>query len=97
MYPRSIIAVGGLRLSEDLPRASQSATSLKAQEMKYDTVMQQGRWFGFRIGYEDLVRVFTTPELLGKLTKIGRVEDPRDSIGRYEDTGKPQWTSESKF
>ena len=93
MYPkgRSVIAVGGLRLSRGLTLEGLTVSYFlrKAQEMKYDTVMQQGRWFGFRIGYEDLVRVFTTPELLGKLTKIGRVERIlRDSIGRYEDTGK---------
>ena len=57
--------------------------------MKYDTVMQQGRWFGFRLGYEDLVRIYTTPDLLEKLTRLGRVEQElRDSIERYEDTGK---------
>ena len=30
----------------------------------YDTLMQMGRWFGFRHGYEDLVRVHASAKLL---------------------------------
>ena len=29
----------------------------------YDTLMQMGRWFGYRPGYVDLCRLFTSPEL----------------------------------
>ena len=29
----------------------------------YDTLMQMGRWFGYRIGYDDLCRLYTSPEL----------------------------------
>jgi len=29
----------------------------------YDTLMQMGRWFGYRPGYLDLCRLFTTPDL----------------------------------
>lgn len=93
IYPkgRNVIAVGGLRLSRGLTLEGLTVSYFlrQAKEMKYDTVMQQGRWFGFRPGYDDLVRVYTTPNLLEKLTKIGRVENElRESIGRYEDTGK---------
>jgi hypothetical protein len=30
----------------------------------YDTLMQMGRWFGYRPGYGDLCRLYTTPELI---------------------------------
>ena len=30
----------------------------------YDTLMQMGRWFGYRPGYIDLCRLFTTEELV---------------------------------
>lgn len=88
---RNVIAVGGLRLSRGLTLEGLTVSYFlrQAKEMKYDTVMQQGRWFGFRPGYSDLIRVYTTSSLLEKLTKIGRVEyELRESIGRYEDTGK---------
>lgn len=88
---RNVIAVGGQRLSRGLTLEGLTISYFirTAVEMKYDTVMQQGRWFGFRLGYEDLVRIYTTPDLLEKLTRLGRIEQElRDSIERYEDTGK---------
>lgn len=30
----------------------------------YDTLMQMGRWFGYRPGFADLCRLYTTPELV---------------------------------
>ena len=39
-----------------------SATFLRASRM-YDTLMQMGRWFGYRPGYLDLCRLYTTSEL----------------------------------
>jgi hypothetical protein len=88
---RNVIAVGGQRLSRGLTLEGLTVSYFirTAAEMKYDTVMQQGRWFGFRPGFEDLVRIYTTPDLLEKLTRLGRIEQElRDSIERYEDTGK---------
>src|SRR5205085_8979425 len=35
---------------------------LRASRM-YDTLMQMGRWFGYRVGYLDVCRLYTTPEL----------------------------------
>jgi hypothetical protein len=35
---------------------------LRASKM-YDTLMQMGRWFGYRPGYVDLCRIFTSEEL----------------------------------
>jgi len=36
---------------------------LRASKM-YDTLMQMGRWFGYRAGYLDVCRLYTTPELV---------------------------------
>lgn len=30
----------------------------------YDTLMQMGRWFGYRPGYLDLCRLYTSPDLV---------------------------------
>ena len=30
----------------------------------YDTLMQMGRWFGYREGYQDLCKLFTTHEMM---------------------------------
>ena len=87
---RNIIAVGGLRLSRGLTLEGLTVSYFlrEAKEMKYDTVMQQGRWFGYRPGYDDLIRIFTTEALHGKLEEIGKVEnDLREAIETYEDRG----------
>ncbi len=36
----------------------------------YDTLMQMGRWFGYRPGYEDLTRIYTTAELAGWFSEL---------------------------
>ena len=36
---------------------------LPAASKMYDTLMQMGRWFGYRPGYVDLCRLYTTPDL----------------------------------
>lgn len=36
---------------------------LKQYKHMYDTLMQMGRWFGYRPGYLDLCRLFITEDL----------------------------------
>ena len=92
LYPdgRNVIAVGGLRLSRGLTLEGLTVSYFirKAKQMKYDTVMQQGRWFGYRPGYGDLIRIFTTDDLHTRLEEIGKVEnDLREAIETYEKRG----------
>jgi hypothetical protein len=50
--------------------------------------MQMGRWFGFREGYEDLCRIYTTPELAGWFSDLAVVEHRlREDIAIYESMG----------
>jgi hypothetical protein len=41
----------------------------------YDTLLQMGRWFGFRRGYEDLPRVWMTAELQDWFRDLATVEE----------------------
>ena len=51
----------------------------------YDTLMQMGRWFGYRDGYEDLTRIFMTEELSGWFRDLALVEyELRKDIQIYE-------------
>src|SRR4051794_28909362 len=36
----------------------------------YDTLMQMGRWFGYRPGYLDVCRLYTTSQLVGWYSRI---------------------------
>jgi hypothetical protein len=60
----SVIAVGGDKLSRGLTLEGLSVSYFLRASRMYDTLMQMGRWFGYRNGYPDLCRLFTTPQLL---------------------------------
>ncbi len=51
------IEVGGLSLSRGLTIEGLMISYMYRNTQMYDTLMQMGRWFGYRPGYEDLCRV----------------------------------------
>lgn len=53
-----VIAVGGNSLSRGLTLEGLSVSYFYRNSQMYDTLMQMGRWFGYRDGYEDLCRVW---------------------------------------
>lgn len=59
----SVIAVGGNKLSRGLTLEGLSVSYYLRASKMYDTLMQMGRWFGYRPGYVDLCRLFTSREL----------------------------------
>jgi len=59
----SVIAVGGDKLSRGLTLEGLSVSYYLRASRMYDTLMQMGRWFGYRPGYVDLCRLFTSREL----------------------------------
>ena len=59
----SVIAIGGDKLSRGLTLEGLSVSYFLRASKMYDTLMQMGRWFGYRPGYVDLCRLFTSPEL----------------------------------
>lgn len=58
-----IIAVGGDKLSRGLTLEGLSVSYFLRASRMYDTLMQMGRWFGYREKYIDVCRLFTTAEL----------------------------------
>ncbi|MDR1007325.1 MAG: Z1 domain-containing protein [Campylobacteraceae bacterium] len=59
----SIIAIGGDKLARGLTLEGLSVSYFLRASKMYDTLMQMGRWFGYRPGYVDLCRLFTSSEL----------------------------------
>jgi hypothetical protein len=59
----SVIAIGGNKLSRGLTLEGLSVSYYLRSSRMYDTLMQMGRWFGYRPGYVDLCRLFTSREL----------------------------------
>ena len=67
----------------------------------YDTLLQMGRWFGYRRGYEDLPRIWMPEELAGWFQDLATVEEeirrdiraygpkPHAARSRSDDSGAP--------
>ncbi len=56
----SVIAVGGGRLARGITLEGLSTSYYLRTTRMYDSLMQMGRWFGYRPGYVDLCRLYTT-------------------------------------
>ena len=61
---RSVIAIGGDKLSRGLTLEGLSVSYFLRHARMYDTLLQMGRWFGYRPHYLDLCRLYTTDELV---------------------------------
>ena len=57
------IIIGGDKLSRGLTLEGLTVSYYLRASRMYDTLMQMGRWFGYRPGYLDLCRIFTSSEL----------------------------------
>lgn len=60
----SVIAVGGDKMSRGLTLEGLSVSYFLRTTKLYDALMQMGRWFGYRPGYVDLCKLYTTNELI---------------------------------
>jgi hypothetical protein len=56
------VAVGGFSLSRGLTLEGLCVSYMYRNTSMYDTLMQMGRWFGYRPGYEDLCRIYLSEE-----------------------------------
>lgn len=82
--PRAIIAVGGNTLSRGLTLEGLAVSFFVRTASAYDTLLQMGRWFGYRTGYADLTRIWMTAEMYGWFHHLATVEqEVRFDIERY--------------
>lgn len=61
--PTNAIVIGGTSLSRGFTLEGLSISYFLRNTIFYDTLMQMGRWFGYRIGYEDLCKIYMTKEM----------------------------------
>lgn len=79
------IAVGGNTLSRGLTLEGLVVSFFVRSANAYDTLLQMGRWFGFRHGYEDLPRIWMTESLRAAFRHLATVEqEMRDDIDYYQ-------------
>ncbi len=99
------ILVGGAKLSRGFTVEGLTTTYYTRRTTAADTLMQMGRWFGYRPGYDDLVRLYigrnvpgarknTTVDLYKAFEAIVRdEEDFREQLRQYQgldENGRPR-------
>ncbi|MCX2713523.1 Z1 domain-containing protein [Mycolicibacterium sp. J2] len=83
--PRVIVAVGGNTLSRGLTLEGLAVSFFVRTASAYDTLLQMGRWFGYRNGYADLTRIWMTDEMRGWFHHLATVEQEiRYDVERLE-------------
>lgn len=68
------IAIGGNKLSRGLTLEGLLVSYFARRSLQYDTLLQMARWYGYRLGYHDLTRIYSTGELLGWFADLALVE-----------------------
>jgi len=71
----TVIAVGGFSLSRGLTLEGLTVSYFLRNSMMYDTLMQMGRWFGYRTNYEDLCRIWMPEEASSWYAHIAEATD----------------------
>lgn len=82
------VAIGGLSLSRGLTLEGLWMSYMYRNTRMYDTLMQMGRWFGYRPGYEDLCRVYLSPDSIDWYGHIAeKTEELRQQIRKMRRDG----------
>lgn len=81
----NVIVIGGDKLSRGLTLEGLTISYFTRGSNTYDTLMQMGRWFGFRPGYIDACRLFTTSKLYGAFSHISMATEDLAEQFEYMD------------
>lgn len=71
----TVIAIGGGTLSRGLTLEGLIVSYFIRTANTYDTLLQMGRWFGYRPGYEDLPRIWMPEDLAEEFSFLALVEE----------------------
>ena len=83
-----VIAIGGDKLSRGLTLEGLCVSYFVRTTKMYDTLMQIGRWFGYRPGYMDLCRLYTTENLVEWFEHIAdAAEELREEFDAMAESG----------
>lgn len=87
-----VVAVGGNSLSRGLTLEGLCVSYFYRNTMMYDTLLQMGRWFGYRPNYEDLFKIWMAEDAIdwyGYITDaINELKDELEKMARQNLTPK---------
>lgn len=88
-HGRQLVAVGGNRLSRGLTLEGLTIAYFLRTTTLADALLQMARWYGFRAGYDDLIRIWTTEGIAQWFVELALVEESlRDSITALNKAGR---------
>ena len=79
------VLIGGNKLSRGVTIEGLLVSYYVRETLYYDTLMQMGRWFGYRGRFVDLTRLYSTDLLISCFHDLATAEDElRKQIARYD-------------
>ncbi|MDP2152218.1 MAG: Z1 domain-containing protein [Methylotenera sp.] len=90
--PTNAIVIGGTSLSRGYTLEGLSISYFLRNTVFYDTLMQMGRWFGYRTGYEDLCKIYLPDFSIESFGQI--IEATEDLIDDFKRMSAEQMTPE---
>jgi len=82
--PKTYLVVGGTVLARGLTLEGLCVSYFLRTSRQYDSLLQMGRWFGYRFGYEDLPRLWTSDDLASSFSALAHIEEEiREDIETY--------------
>lgn len=88
--PTNAIVVGGTSLSRGYTLEGLSISYFLRNTIFYDTLMQMGRWFGYRSGYEDICKIYLPENSINSFGQI--IEATEDLIDDFRSMSKANMT-----
>lgn len=80
-----VIAIGGNSLSRGLTLEGLAVSYFYRKSQMYDTLLQMGRWFGYRPNYDDLFRIWMSEEAIDWYGYITRAANElKDEIAKMK-------------
>jgi len=73
--PCKVIAIGGFTLSRGITLSGLTISYIFRNSKAFDTILQMGRWFGYRDGYRDLVRLWVENDFSEAFDRATRASD----------------------
>jgi hypothetical protein len=88
--PINAIVIGGTSLARGFTLEGLSISYFLRTTILYDTLMQMGRWFGYRDGYSDLCRIFVPDEIEQNFQEI--INNTEELFEDFRDLAKSNKT-----
>ena len=87
---RNVSIIGGDKLSRGLTLEGLTVSYYLRASKAFDTLLQMGRWFGYRSGYDDLCRLWTSERLWNAYGEVTLANE--ELIREFEEMASRQLT-----